>query len=120
MRRSRWLDAREVHRWLTLRCGHCGHRFRWKRDDRHKFNPSGPVYHGACMTTLLWKRAAEDRLTVLALVVDVTNVTVRDVQAVAELRAEDAPARAEASNRAWRVFYDLDIAARVAARVKGP
>ncbi|MGM7422990.1 hypothetical protein [Cellulosimicrobium sp. CpK407] len=110
MRRPRWLDAREVHRWLTLRCGHCGHRFRWKRDGRHRLNPGGPVYHGPCIAYLDWRRKADERLDVLGTVMDLATFTARDVQTVVELRYEKPTERSQASNLAWRVFYDLECA----------
>lgn len=100
-------DPKEVRRLLTLRCAHCGHKFRWMRDARHSFGECGEVYHGPCISYVTWRRKADERLGVLALTLDVTGVTDRDIQGAAELRATTDEERVAASNRAFRVFYDL-------------
>lgn len=101
-------NPREVRRLLTLRCAHCGHKFRWMNDSRHATgNRDGLVYHRPCIGYLTWKRKAEDRLAVLALTMDISGLTDRDIQGAAELRAEARDERVSASNRAFSVFYDL-------------
>ena len=113
MKAPRWTDLREVRRWATLRCEHCGHRFRWNRDSRHSFgNRDGRVYHGPCLGYIEWRRRAEERLTVLGLTCELSGLTVRDVTVAAELRATTEDERITASNRTWRVFYDLGRQAR--------
>ena len=107
-RLKRLRDPKEVRRLLTLRCDHCGHKFRWVNDARHSFgNRDGKVLHGPCIAYLTWRTKAEERLTVLALTLDMSGVTDRDVKGAAELRAENEDERVAASNRAFRVFYDL-------------
>lgn len=98
---------REIRRKLTLRCAHCGHRFQWKRDYRHSFG-SREVYHGVCMSYLLWHRHATERLVVLDTVCDITGITEHTVRGVLEMQANDEAQRIETTNRAFRVFYDLD------------
>ena len=101
-------NPREVRRLLTLRCAHCGHKFRWINDARHASgNRDGLVYHGPCIAYRTWRRKAEDRLAVLALTLDVAGVTARDIKGAAELRATTTDERVAASNRAFSVFYDL-------------
>ena len=100
-------NPREVRRLLTLRCAHCGHKFRWMRDPRHSNGSGSGVYHGPCMAYTHWRAKAEERLTVLALTLDVAGVTDRDIKGAAELRATTDRERVAASNRAFRVFYDL-------------
>lgn len=107
-RLGRLLNWREVRRWATLRCAHCGHRFRWSRDARHSFSDaSGNVYHGPCQAAIVWRRKAEDAHEVLAIVCDVTEVNSRDMTAIAELRAGTPDERVAASNRVFRVFYEM-------------
>lgn len=106
-------DPKEVRRLIVLRCDHCGHRFRWMNDSRHSFgNRDGKVLHGPCIAYLIWRSKADERLTVLGLAIDVAGIGDRDVKLVAELRAETDAERVESSNRAFRVFYDLERAAR--------
>jgi len=100
-----WL--REVRRKLTLRCAHCGHRFRWRRDYRHSFG-NREVYHGICMSYLLWHRHATERLAVLDTVCDITGITGGTVRGVLEVQADDEAQRVETTNRAFRVFCDLE------------
>jgi hypothetical protein len=91
-------------------CEHCGHRFRFRRDARHSFgNEDSRVYHSPCMSYVVWRRKAEERLTVLGVVVDLTNVTADDLRQVMSFRAAGGPAdEGDQWNLAWRVFYDLE------------
>lgn len=101
-------DITEIRRWATLRCAHCGHRFRWARDARHSFgNRDGKVYHGPCIDAIVWRRKADERLQVVAMLSDLSGLGDKDLQTVAELRATDAPGESTAANLVWRVFYDL-------------
>ena len=98
----------EIKRWAKLRCAHCGHRFRWSRDPRSSFGGrDGKVYHGPCIAYLIWRKSAEDRLTVLGLVAEIADLGDSEVGAIAELRAADENERTASSNRVWRVFNDL-------------
>lgn len=93
------------------RCEHCGHRFRWSRDSRHSFGQGdGRVYHGPCIALVTWRRRAEERLTVLGVVAELTGITGSDVREAMSLRASTGqPGSGSAEwNLAWRVFYDLD------------
>lgn len=101
-------SLKEIRRWATLRCAHCGHRFRWSRDARHATsNRDGKVYHGPCLGYIQWRAKAEDRLTVFGVVVDMAGISDRLVTGVVELRAETEDERVASSNRVFRVFYDL-------------
>lgn len=98
----------EIKRWATLRCAHCGHRFRWRRDARHSTsNRDGKVFHGPCLSAVTWRAKAEERLAVLGLVVETTGVDTLAMQAVAQRRETTDAAQTAAGNRTWRVFYDL-------------
>jgi hypothetical protein len=110
MRIPKWIDLPEVRRWATLRCEHCGHRFRWKRDARHSFGGNQAVYHQYCMGYITWRRTAEERLYILAVTADLAGLTERDVTIALELLARDEAERTTESNRAWRVFRDLRAA----------
>lgn len=91
------------------RCAHCGHRFHWKRDARFSYgNRDGKVWHGPCLAHEQWRVKADERLAILDLVCDVWNVNERDAKVMVELRAKDDDERRAASNRAFRVFYDLE------------
>lgn len=107
MRTPRWLRAAEVRRWMTLRCAHCGHRFRWSGDARFSFG-NRDVYHEPCMGYVVWRRKADERLTVLGVAAEVGRINGRDVGLVMELRAADEGGRAAVSDVAWRVFRDLE------------
>lgn len=97
----------EIRRWATLRCDHCGHRFRWKRDARSSFgNRDSKVYHGPCIAYIQWRRTAEERLTVVGLLAEVSGLNTNDMQAIAHGRAPVGEEHT-ASNLVWRVFYDL-------------
>lgn len=99
----------ELKRWATLRCAHCGHRFRLKRDPRNAFSSkSGEVYHNSCISFIQYRRTATERLEVLSLALEVSHVTANDVKQVAELRPGTEDERIAISNKAWRVFHDLD------------
>lgn len=100
----------EIRRWATLRCEHCGHRFRWKRDARFSFgNRDGKVYHGPCIAYLQWRTKAGERLAILDVVSEVSGMTARTIEGVIENRTERlSDIRTSQSNRAWRVFRDLD------------
>lgn len=111
MKVRRLFNWREVRRWATLRCAHCGHRFRWNRDARYSFSDaSGNVYHGPCQSAIVWRRKSEEAHEVLRLVLDVTGLDSRYVTALAELRAETEEDRVAASNRVFRVFYNMNSA----------
>lgn len=100
----------EIRRWLTLRCAHCGHRFRWSRDARHSFgNRDSKVYHDPCINYLIWRTKAEERLVVVGLLADVSGLNTNDMQTVAFTRA-NAGEEHHAQDRVWRVFYDLSTA----------
>lgn len=106
----RWLDRKEIHRWLTLRCDHCGHRFRWKRDARHSFgNRDGKVWHDTCISLVICRRKAEERLQVVGVMVELSGLTASDVREAMGLRdSKGQPGTgSDGWNRAWRVFYDL-------------
>ena len=99
----------EIKRWLTIRCAHCGHRFRWSRDARHSFGTrDGRVYHRPCLERIMWRTAAEERLAVLDVVTDLAGISNRLITGVIENRAESEAQRISESNRSWRVFRDLD------------
>ncbi|MDH5134982.1 MULTISPECIES: hypothetical protein [unclassified Microbacterium] len=99
----------EIKRWATLRCEHCGHRFRWSRDARHSFgNRDGKVYHRPCLEGIVWRSKADDRLAVLDVVTEVAGISNRLVTGVIEIRATSEDERITASNQSWRVFRDLD------------
>lgn len=109
MRRPRWTEPKTIHRWLTKRCEHCGHRFRWSRDARHATgNRDGKVYHGTCMSYLHWRRVAEERLDMVALTCEIAGLTGRDVQGVVEIRTTGTTDPSTDRDKAWRVFYDLE------------
>ena len=98
----------EIKRWLTLRCDHCGHRFRWKRDHRNSFgNRDGKVWHSPCIAYLQWRAKADERLEVLDVVTDLAGISSRLITGVVENRAENEDQRIKASNQVFRVFYDL-------------
>lgn len=106
--KAKWMDAREVKRWLTLRCEHCGHRFRWKRDYRFSFgNRDGKVYHEFCMGYVTWLATAAERLAIVGLLSELSGLTNRDVTVAAELRANSEDQRIGDSSRVFRVFRDL-------------
>ncbi len=92
------------------RCEHCGHRFRWNRDARHSFgNDDNRRYHGPCIAYVTCRRRAEERLTVLGVVVELTGITSSDVREVMANRVDGPPwAGSDQWNLAWRVFYDLE------------
>lgn len=107
--RARWLDRQEVIRWLTLRCDHCGHRFRWKRDARHSFgNRDGKVWHGPCLEAVYLRRERDEYLDVLAITADLAGLDGRTVRGAAELRAESDTERSQISDKVWRAFYALE------------
>jgi hypothetical protein len=100
---------REIHRWATLRCAHCGHRFRWSQDARHSFSDaSGKVYHGPCQSAIVWRNKAEEAYEVMRLILEVKEISQRDVTTIAELRAETEEERVAASNRVFRVLYNMN------------
>lgn len=93
------------------RCEHCGHRFRWRRDSRFATgNRDGKVFHGPCLAYRTWRTKADERMDVLGLTLDLSGMSDRDVKTAAELRATGDDERVVASNRAFRVFYDLQKA----------
>lgn len=101
------IALRELTRKLTLRCSNCGHKFRWKRDNRFSFGGSD-VFHEPCMLSIIHKRKAEERLDVLASIMELSNLDGRTVQGWLEMRAADETERVTVANKAWRVFHDLD------------
>lgn len=103
----KWLDMAEVHRWLTLRCEECGHRFRWKRDARFANSGGREVFHSSCMSYRIWRKDAEDRLEVLRLALDLGGLSGHDLQVAAELRADTEGERIATSGRVWRVTRAL-------------
>jgi hypothetical protein len=90
------------------RCEHCGHRFRWSRDARFGHTGSDKTWHGPCLSYVTWRTKAEEAHDVLALVMDVTGVTSRDMTTAAELRATSDDERIAVSSRTWRVFYETE------------
>lgn len=102
----RLVNPRDVRRWLTLRCAHCGHRFRWSKDARNSFGGSNAVYHSPCMSYIVWRRRATEAEEVLTLIADAFGITERDVSGVAELRATSDDQRVMDTNKVWRVFYN--------------
>ncbi|WIE65919.1 hypothetical protein DEI99_005115 [Curtobacterium sp. MCLR17_036] len=60
------------------------------------------------MGYILWHRHAVERMQVLDTVCEIAEVTGHTVRGVLELRAVDENERVETTNRAFRVFYDLD------------
>lgn len=113
MSRPKWLNLTEVRRWLSLRCEHCGHRFRWKRDSRHSFGGSRAVYHQACIGFIEWRRSAGERLDILEVAMDIAGIADRDVQTSIELRATTEDERIAGASKAFRVFYDIQRRQRV-------
>lgn len=98
----------EIRRWATLRCAHCGHRFRWSRDARHATsNRDGKVYHGPCLASIQFRREAADRLIVLGITADLAGLDGDAVQGVVEMRADTEEERLVHGRRVWRAFYDL-------------
>lgn len=115
-------SLKEIKRWATLRCTHCGHRFRWSRDNRFSFgNRDEKVYHGPCIAFLQWRTKADERLAILDVVTDLAGISNRLITGVIENRAESTEQRVAESNRSWRVFRDLDKlrAARVPTEQEG-
>jgi hypothetical protein len=110
----------EITRWLTLRCAHCGHRFRWSRDARHSFgNRDGIVYHGPCIAYLQARRRADERLEVLGWTLDIADLTGDEVRQVIELRMSMDLSTLDQGGKAWRVFYELGKARDAAAGAVG-
>lgn len=98
----------EIRRWATLRCAHCGHRFRWSRDPRSATgNRDGKFYHGPCLAYIIWRRDAEERLDVLGWVMDIAGLTPDDVKQILEMRMTLDPATLDQGGKAWRVFHAL-------------
>ena len=89
------------------RCDLCGHRFRWNKDSRHSYSGSSKVWHGYCQAYIHQRRAAEERLEILRLVMELVPITDADVKVAAEMRATTEAERTAISSRAFRVFYDL-------------
>jgi hypothetical protein len=98
---------KRVQRWMTDRCAHCGHRFRWSGDARHSHGGNREVLHAPCIGYQIWRSKADERLDMLAVVCDVWDISDRDVKGVVEMRAADDAERVKQSDRAFRVFYDL-------------
>lgn len=95
-------SPREVRRLLTLRCEGCGHPFRWYRDQRHSLgNRDGLVWHGPCLSLVVMRQQLEDTRAVLGMLLDVTNVTARDLELVNELRTESGTSE---RSRVFRVL----------------
>lgn len=98
----------EIRRWATLRCAHCGHRFRWSRDARHATgNRDGKVYHGPCLGYIVWHRDAEERLDVLGWVMEIAELKPDEVRQVIEMRMTLDPATLYQGGKVWRAFYAL-------------
>ena len=98
----------EIRRWATLRCAHCGHRFRWSRDARSATsNRDGKVYHGPCLSYIIWRRDAEERLDVLGWVMEIADLKPDDVRQVVEMRMTLDPATLDQGAKVWRAFYAL-------------
>jgi hypothetical protein len=96
-----------VRRWLTDRCEGCGHRFRWKRDARHSFgNRDGKVWHDPCISLVVWRGKAEERMEVLDVVTDLWEIKEPTVSEILALRRPKYEHNGR--NLGWRVFYDLD------------
>lgn len=94
-------------RWTLDRCAECGHRFAWKGDARHRQN--GETFHGNCLSLRHWRRTADERLQVLALVTEVWDVRGDDVRELMANRVEgEGWERSDRWNLAWRVFCHLD------------
>lgn len=95
-------------RWTLDRCEHCGHRFAWKGDARHATgNRDGKVFHGSCLALRTWRTKAEERLWVLDRTLGCSGTSEADVKFFIDFGAETDDERIAASNRAFRVFYDL-------------
>lgn len=93
------------------RCEHCGHPFRWSRDARHGTgNRDGKTYHGPCLAYIHWRRKADERLTVLGVVTELTGISASDVRNTMSLRDDNGQPGSGSNgwNLAWRVFYDLE------------
>lgn len=112
--------ARQVRIWVRdgrwrLFCADCGQRF-WPGQSVHGYGGQQDKFHERCMSYLHWRRKADERLDVLDLVSEVWEVTSSDVRELLSGRADDkANHKAEAWNKGWRVFYDLDNARKARA-----
>jgi hypothetical protein len=76
-------------------------RFQWRRPHATG-NRDGKVFHGPCMAYQHWRAKADERLAVLAIAMDLSGMTDRDVQTAVEFRAAGHDERVTASNRAFR------------------
>lgn len=104
---------RRIRRWIGDRCAHCGHRFRWKKDARHSHGGTREVFHAPCIGYQIWRGKADERLAMLDVVCEVWDVSDRDVKGVIEMRAANDAQRVQLSDRAFRVFYDLQNSRKV-------
>lgn len=101
-------SLKEIQRWATLRCAHCGHRFHWSRDARHATsNRDGKVYHGPCLAAIEWRRTAGDRLFVVGLLADLSRLDSSTVLGFIEMRDATEDDRNTDGRRVWRAFNDL-------------
>jgi hypothetical protein len=98
---------RRLRHWVTDRCAHRGHRFRWRKDARHSHGGNREVFHAPCIGYQIWRGKADERLAMLNIVCEVWDISDRDVKGVVEMRAADDAERVQQSDRAFRVFYDL-------------
>lgn len=102
-----WFRRLRRNGWRVDRCDLCGHRFRWRRDARHG-DPTGRLWHRQCAAAEHWHRTATERLAVLGVVMELAALDPATVKGAIELRADDIDERVQVSNRAFRVFHDLE------------
>lgn len=76
----------------------------------HSFGSrDGKQWHDKCIGYVQFKRTAEERLVVLDLITDVWRITMRDVTALMEGRAErEGYETSNAYNLGWRVMHSID------------
>ena len=108
-RRARQIKAWVRYRRWRGRCDECGGMFLPGHGVFTFGNNDGKQWHDKCMGYVQFRRVAEERLTVLDLITDVWSISMRDVTALMEGRAErEGYETSNAYNLGWRVMYDID------------
>lgn len=93
-------------RWLIQKCSACGQRFGYREAHFANGNRDGQTFHNGCLSAQTWRRKADERLAVLDLIVEVWDIDSLTVQTLMANRVDKDSHNA--SNLAWRVFYDLE------------